>query len=181
MEFITTKIDGALLIRPVVHSDSRGFFLESYTLRDFKKAGIPVDFVQDNHSMSVEVGVLRGLHLQFPPFAQSKLVRAVRGSIFDVIVDIRNASPTFGKWESFELTESNFSMLFVPAGCAHGFCTLEPKTEVQYKVDNYYSPQHDSGIIWNDPDIAIRWPTDKPILSEKDKRLSLFGDFVSPF
>jgi dTDP-4-dehydrorhamnose 3,5-epimerase len=181
MEFIKTKCEGVMLLKPVVHGDFRGFFLESFTIRDFKKAGIAVDFVQDNHSMSAETGVLRGLHLQFPPFAQSKLIRVIRGSIFDAVVDVRRVSPTYGKWEGFELTENNFTMLFVPAGCAHGFCTLSPKTEVLYKVDNYYSPQHDSGIIWNDPDIGVRWPTDRPILSEKDKKLPLFRDFVSPF
>jgi dTDP-4-dehydrorhamnose 3,5-epimerase len=181
MEFIKTKIDGAVLIRPVVHGDSRGFFLESYTLRDFKKAGISVDFVQDNHSMSAETGVLRGLHVQYPPFGQNKLVRVVRGSISDVVVDVRRGSPTYGKWESFELSESNFAMLFVPIGCLHGFCTLATKTEVQYKVDNYYSPQHDAGVIWNDPDIGIRWPTEQPVLSEKDKKLPLLKEFVSPF
>jgi dTDP-4-dehydrorhamnose 3,5-epimerase len=181
MEFMKTKIEGVWLIKPVVHGDSRGFFLETFTVRDFKKAGISVDFVQDNHSMSVEAGVLRGLHLQLPPFAQSKLVRVVRGSIFDVVVDVRGASPTYGEWEGFELTESNFTMLFVPIGCAHGFCTLSPRTEVQYKVDNYYSLQHDTGIIWNDPDIGVSWPFDQPILSEKDKKLPSFKDFVSPF
>jgi dTDP-4-dehydrorhamnose 3,5-epimerase len=181
MEFITTKIDGVMLIRPVVHSDARGFFLESFTLRDFKKAGISVDFIQDNHSMSMETGVLRGLHLQLPPFAQNKLVRAVRGSIFDVVADVRKGSPTYGNWEGFELSESNFMMLFVPAGCVHGFCTLSPKSEVQYKVDNYYSREHDAGIIWNDPDLGIRWPAQHPMLSEKDKKLPMLRDFVSPF
>jgi dTDP-4-dehydrorhamnose 3,5-epimerase len=181
MEFIKTKIEGVVLVKPAIHGDSRGFFLESYTARDFKKAGIDVDFVQDNHSMSAETGVLRGLHCQYPPFAQTKLVRAIRGSIFDVVADVRTGSPTYGTWESFELTESNFMMLLVPAGCVHGFCTLSPLTEVQYKVDNYYSPQHDTGIIWNDPDLGINWPTRSPVLSEKDKKLPLLKDFVSPF
>jgi dTDP-4-dehydrorhamnose 3,5-epimerase len=181
LEIIKATIEGTVLIRPRVHADSRGFFLESYTSRDFKKAGISVDFIQDNHSMSVETGVLRGMHCQFPPFAQSKLIRVIRGSIFDVVADIRKNSPTYGKWEGFELSESNFSMLFVPAGCLHGFCTLEPRTEVQYKVDNYYSPQHDAGIIWNDQDLGITWPTQNPILSEKDKNLPLLRNFVSPF
>ena len=180
MEFLATRIKGAVHILPAVHADSRGFFLESYTLRDFEKAGIPAHFIQDNHSMSVETGVLRGLHLQHPPFAQSKLVRVIRGSIVDVIVDVRKGSPTYGQSESFELTERNFSMLFVPPGCAHGFCTVLPKTEVLYKVDNYYSPQHEAGIIWNDPELSIRWPTDNPVLSDRDKKWPLFKDFVSP-
>jgi dTDP-4-dehydrorhamnose 3,5-epimerase len=180
MEFLATRIKGVVHILPTVHADSRGFFLESYTLRDFEKAGIPARFIQDNHSMSVETGVLRGLHLQYPPFAQSKLIRVIRGSIIDVIVDVRKGSPTYGQSESFELTERDFSMLFVPPGCAHGFFTILPKTEVLYKVDNYYSPQHEAGIIWNDPDLAIRWPTDNPVLSERDKKWPLFKDFVSP-
>ncbi len=181
MEFIKTKFSGAWLIRPVVHGDPRGFFLESYAWRELEKAGINATFVQDNHSMSVESGVLRGMHLQHPPLAQAKLVRVIRGSIFDVIVDVRRQSPTCGQWQGFELTEGNFTMLFVPAGFAHGFCTLAARTEVIYKVDNYYSPQHDAGIIWNDPDLAITWPIQTPILSEKDKRLPLFKDFSSPF
>jgi dTDP-4-dehydrorhamnose 3,5-epimerase len=181
MEFLTTKINGVMRIQPAVHGDHRGFFLESYTLRDFEKAGISLQFVQDNHSMSAETGVLRGLHLQRPPFAQSKFVRVIRGSIFDVVVDIRKDSSTYGQWEGFELTEQDFSMLFVPPGCAHGFCTLTPKTEVMYKVDNYYSPHHEAGIIWNDPGLAIHWPTDSPILSERDKKWPHFKDFISPF
>jgi dTDP-4-dehydrorhamnose 3,5-epimerase len=181
MEFLTTKISGAIRIQPAVHGDHRGFFLESYTLRDFEKAGIPTRFTQDNHSMSAEPGVLRGLHLQRPPMAQSKLLRVIRGSIYDVIVDVRKGSPSYGQWEGFELSEKNFSMLFVPPGCAHGFFTLEPKTEVLYKVDNFYSPKDEAGIIWNDPGLAIDWPTKNPILSERDKKWPCFKDFVSPF
>jgi dTDP-4-dehydrorhamnose 3,5-epimerase len=181
MKFIPTKLSGGFAIHPKVHRDQRGFFLESYTSRDFKNAGIAIDFIQDNHSMSMERGVLRGMHLQLPPQAQSKLVRVIRGAVFDVVVDVRKNSPTFGQWEGFELTEDNFAMIFVPAGFLHGFCTLAPKTELQYKIDNYYSPQHEAGIIWNDPDIGIRWPVQKPVLSEKDKKLPAFKDFISPF
>jgi dTDP-4-dehydrorhamnose 3,5-epimerase len=176
MEFIKTIFIDAWLIKPIVHGDSRGFFLESYSLQEFQKHDIPLNFVQDNHSMSMETGVLRGMHFQHPPMAQSKLVRTIRGSVFDVIVDLRKNSSTFGQWQGFELTESNFLMLFIPRGFAHGFCTMSPKTEFLYKVDNYYSPQHDSGFRWDDPTIGIQWPIKDPVLSEKDKRLPYFKD-----
>ena len=171
MEFIKTDIDGLILIKPKVHNDCRGFFLESYSAPLFASAGIGCAFVQDNHSKSTAKGVLRGLHFQTPPFEQSKLVRVVRGAVFDVAVDLRRGSPTYKQWRGFELSERNFNMLFVPKGFAHGFCTLEENSEIQYKVDNPYSPTHDSGIIWNDPDIGVDWPVSEPVLSEKDKAL----------
>lgn len=171
MEFIKTDIDGLVLIKPKVHTDHRGFFLETYSAPVFAAAGIDAVFVQDNHSKSVAKGVLRGLHFQTAPFEQSKLVRVVRGSVFDVAVDIRPDSPTFGQWRGFELSERNFNMLFIPRGFAHGFCTLEENTEIVYKVDNPYSRENDAGIIWNDPDIAIEWPAGDPVLSEKDSGL----------
>jgi len=176
MEFIKTKFIDAWLIKPVVHKDARGFFLESYSMQEFQKHDIPLNFIQDNHSMSMETGVLRGMHFQYPPMAQSKLVRTIRGSVFDVIVDLRKNSSTFGQWQGFELTVSNFLMLFIPRGFAHGFCTMSPKTEFLYKVDTYYSPQHDSGFRWDDPTIGIQWPIKDPVLSEKDKRLPYFKD-----
>jgi dTDP-4-dehydrorhamnose 3,5-epimerase len=175
MEFIKTGIDGLTLIKPVVHTDHRGFFLESYSAPLFAAAGIDAVFVQDNHSKSVAGGVLRGLHFQTEPFAQAKLIRVVRGAVFDVAVDLRPASPTFGKWQGFELSESNFQMLFIPRGFAHGFCTLEEGTEFVYKVDNPYSREHDGGIIWNDPDIAVEWPVSDPVLSGKDSALPTFA------
>ncbi|MBN1129199.1 MAG: dTDP-4-dehydrorhamnose 3,5-epimerase [Chitinispirillaceae bacterium] len=181
MEFNRTTLDGVLLIVPDVHADHRGFFLESYTRDTFAARGIVAAFVQDNHSRSVQKGVLRGLHFQLPPFSQSKLIRATAGAIFDVVVDLRKGSPTFGRWEGFELSAANFLMLFVPAGCAHGFCTLSENSEVQYKVDVPYAPSHDSGIRWNDPDIGIRWPVETPVLSKKDGELGLFREFRSPF
>jgi dTDP-4-dehydrorhamnose 3,5-epimerase len=181
MEFIPAKFSGTYLLKPKVHRDHRGFFLESYTARAFNEAGISIDFIQDNHSMSVESGVLRGMHMQKPPFAQSKLIRAIRGAIFDVVIDVRKNSPTFGQWEGFELTEGNFWMVLVPAGLLHGFCTLAPNTEVMYKVDKFYSPQHEDGVIWNDPDLGIPWPVANPILSEKDKKLPQLKNFTSPF
>jgi dTDP-4-dehydrorhamnose 3,5-epimerase len=181
MDFLRTGIDGLYLITPKVFKDQRGFFLESYSEKIFKSVGIANVFVQDNHSRSESSGVLRGLHFQKPPFAQCKLIRVVRGSIFDVAVDLRKNSPTFGKWLGFELTSDNFNMLFVPQGFAHGFCTLVPGTEVQYKVDNFYSPEHDSGIRWNDPDLNIPWPVQEPVLSPKDAVLPFFKELNSPF
>ena len=171
MEFIKTDIDGLVLIKPRVHADIRGFFLESYSASQFSAGGIGCVFVQDNHSRSVPAGVLRGLHFQTPPFEQSKLVRVIRGAAFDVAVDLRRGSPTFGRWRAFELSERNFDMLFIPRGFAHGFCTLEENTEIVYKVDNPYSPANDAGVIWNDPELAIDWPVSGPVLSDKDRTL----------
>jgi dTDP-4-dehydrorhamnose 3,5-epimerase len=181
VKFIKTKFSDAWLIEPVVHRDARGFFLESYSLKVFGPSGISTVFVQDNHSMSIADGVLRGMHFQRPPFAQSKLIRVIRGAVFDVIVDLRKNSPTFGQWDGFELTDEKCAMLFVPKGFAHGFCTIAARTEVMYKVDEYYSPGHDGGFRWNDPDIGIRWPVQAPILSAKDAQLPFFKDFISPF
>ncbi len=182
MNFIKTKFEGAFLIEPKVFEDHRGFFLESYSKELFAKNGIKDDFVQDNHSLSVEKGVLRGLHFQLPPNAQSKLVRVVAGSVYDVIVDLREDSATFGQWEGFELSAKNKKMLYIPRGFAHAFCTLEENTEFVYKVDNLYAPESDSGIVWNDPILAIEWPLDRnPITSEKDNNLQNFKDFKTPF
>lgn len=176
-----TTLKGAYLIKPQVFQDERGFFMETYSAKDFKAAGITADFVQDNHSMSVTKGVLRGLHFQLPGYTQAKLVRVTKGAVYDVIVDLRKDSKTYGKWEAFELTAKNFYMLFVPRGFAHGFCTLEDYTEFQYKCDNLYIPANEGGIIWNDPDLKIYWPIENPILSEKDKKNKFFKDIKSPF
>jgi dTDP-4-dehydrorhamnose 3,5-epimerase len=181
MEFIKTDLPGVILIKPDVHADERGFLLESFSRDRYEKSGIKAAFMQDNHSRSVNKGVLRGMHLQIPPFAQNKLIRVTRGSIYDVVVDFRKQSPAFGKWQGFNLSAGNFHQLFVPAGFAHGFCTLDKNTEVQYKVDNPYSPSHERGIRWNDPDLAIAWPIKETILSAKDSVLPDFKDFVSPF
>jgi dTDP-4-dehydrorhamnose 3,5-epimerase len=177
MEFIQTELKDAWLIKPKVFRDERGFFLESYSKKVFQEKGIDCDFIQDNHSLSVAKGVLRGVHFQREPMAQAKLVRVIRGKVFDAIVDLRPDSPTFGRWQGFELSAENFLLLFVPRGFGHGFCTLEENTEFVYKVDNYYSPEHDSGIVWNDPDLKIDWPVENPILSEKDKNLGSFKEF----
>jgi dTDP-4-dehydrorhamnose 3,5-epimerase len=173
MEFIKTGIPGLTLIKPKVHSDARGFFLETYSAAVFKSAGLDSVFVQDNHSRSLQRNVIRGLHFQKPPFEQSKLVRVIRGSVFDVAVDLRRDSASYGRWLGFELSERNFDMLFIPRGFAHGFCTLEEGTEVVYKVDNPYSREHDAGIVWNDLSVGVEWPLcgAEPVLSDKDKAL----------
>jgi len=181
MEFQDTKFKDVKLITPKVFEDARGFFLESYSYQVFKDHGIDIKFIQDNHSKSVEKGVLRGLHCQKPPYTQAKLVRVTRGAVIDVIVDIRNDSDTYGQWEAYELTESNFRMLYVPHGFLHGFVTTEPNTEFQYKVDNYYNKESEDGVIWNDTDLKIDWGTESPILSDKDKILHKFSEFKSPF
>lgn len=165
------------MIEPVVFQDNRGFFMETYSYREFEKAGIKEKFVQDNHSKSIK-GVLRGLHFQIEPFAQSKLVRCIKGEIFDVAVDIRENSPTFKKWYGLVLSEENKKMLYIPKGFAHGFVVLSDIAEVEYKVDNFYSPEHERGIIWNDPEIKIEWPIQNPILSEKDAKLPTLEEFL---
>ena len=176
MKVIDLKLNGASLIEPAVHGDNRGFFMESYNEQVFKQNGIHHHFIQDNHSLSAETGVLRGLHYQLNPKAQTKLVRVLSGAIYDVIVDIRKNSPTFGQWVGVILSEDNKRQLLVPKGFAHGFCTLVPKTQVLYKVDEYYSPENDRGILWSDPSLGIDWPTTNPILSDKDKRHPLLKD-----
>jgi dTDP-4-dehydrorhamnose 3,5-epimerase len=181
MEFTKTSLEGAFLITLKVFDDERGFFTETYSKKKFEEAGISADFVQDNHSMSVTKGVLRGMHFQTGADVQAKLVRVTKGAAYDVIVDLRKDSPTFGKWEGFELTDNNHRMLFVPKGFAHGFCTLEDYTEFQYKCDNFYAPVSEGSIIWNDPTLNIFWPIENPILSEKDAKAQAFKDFVSSF
>jgi len=165
--FKRLDIPAVVLIEPKVFEDGRGFFMETYKMPDFVAAGIKVNFVQENHSRSGK-GVLRGLHYQNPPFAQGKLVRAIRGEIFDVAVDIRKGSPTWGKWVGVILSEQNKNILYVPAGLAHGFCVLSKIAEVLYKTTNVYSAESEAGIIWNDEDLNIDWPVKEPILSEKD-------------
>jgi len=169
--FEQLAIPEVLLIKPVIHRDNRGFFSETWNRQTLADNGFDQDFVQDNHSLSVEKGVVRGLHFQVPPVPQGKLVRVVRGSIFDVAVDLRRGSPTFGQHVSAILSADNWHQLYIPVGFAHGFCTLEPNTEVVYKVTGYYSRECDKGVLWNDPAIGIEWPVAaaEAILSEKDK------------
>lgn len=181
MEKQETSLKDAYLLKPKVFEDERGFFMESFSQKKMEELGIEGNWVQDNHSMSVTKGVLRGLHFQFPGSTQAKLVRVTRGAVYDVIVDLRKDSPTFGKWEGFELRADNHLMLYVPRGFAHGFVTLEDYTEFQYKCDDYYDASNEGGIMWNDPDLKIYWPIEDPILSEKDKKHPQFKDFVSPF
>ncbi|MBY0586907.1 dTDP-4-dehydrorhamnose 3,5-epimerase [bacterium] len=178
MQAIPTEIKDVLLIVPKKHGDHRGFFSETYSRRDFTRAGIDLEFIQDNHSLSVEKGVLRGLHYQIPPRAQDKLIRVVRGSILDVAVDIRRGSPTLGKVVTAILSAENWHQFFVPRGFAHGFVTLEANTEVVYKVTDYYSPEHERGILWSDPDLGIDWQVlpSEVVLSQRDTQHPLFAD-----
>lgn len=183
MNVVPLDIPDVKLITPKRFGDHRGFFSEVYNARTFADAGIDIEFVQDNHAFSREAGTLRGLHFQKPPHAQAKLVRVTRGRIYDVAVDIRRESATYGRHVGVELSAGNWSQLLVPAGFAHGYCTLEPDTEVLYKVDAYYAPEHDAGILWSDPALAISWPVaaDKAQLSDKDLRLPLFKDVGPAF
>jgi dTDP-4-dehydrorhamnose 3,5-epimerase len=171
------------LVKPTIVRDSRGVFSETYNKRDFAKGGIDVTFVQDNHSLSVANGVVRGLHFQIPPCAQDKLVRVVRGSIFDVAVDIRYGAPTYGQHVAVVLSAKNRRQLWVPKGFAHGFCTLEPHAEVLYKVTDYYAPEHDRGLAWDDPDLGIDWPVtaETAILSEKDRHHPTLAELPAHF
>lgn len=181
MRLIRTKLEGVVILVPDAHADNRGFFMECYSSRKFADLGLPNAFVQDNHSLSVEAGVIRGLHYQLAPKAQTKLVRVVAGAIYDVAVDIRKGSPTYGQWIGVILSAANKRQLLIPKGFAHGFCTLVPKTEVIYKVDEYYSKEHDRGIRWNDPALSIDWPADDPILSDKDRVNPLLQDAENTF
>lgn len=178
LRIVPLRIPDVKLITPVRHDDARGFFSETYNKRTLARSGIAFDFVQDSHSLSRRPGTLRGLHYQGQPFEQSKLIRVVRGRIFDVAVDIRRGSPTFGRWVSAELSADNWTQILIPDGFAHGLCTLEPDTEIAYKVTNFYSPEHDFGVRWDDPDLNIAWPfpPDQLILSDKDKRLPPLKD-----
>ncbi|MED3931031.1 dTDP-4-dehydrorhamnose 3,5-epimerase [Priestia megaterium] len=170
MNIIKTKFEDAVLIEPKVFGDHRGFFTESYNKEMFKQNGIDIEFIQDNHSLSQQAGTLRGMHYQLNDKAQTKLVRVTRGAIYDVIVDIRKGSPTYGEWQGFILSADNKRQLLVPKGFAHGFCTIVENTEVQYKVDELYSPEHDRGIAWNDSALNIDWPFNNPVLSDKDTK-----------
>lgn len=175
-----TPIQGLLIIQPKIFSDDRGYFFESFRLSILEERGINLRFVQDNESMSNR-GVLRGLHLQAPPKAQAKLLRVVQGSIYDVAVDLRKDSPTYGQYFGIDLTAENKSMLFIPEGFGHGFCCLENQTIVQYKCSDYYAPDHEIGVKWNDATIGIDWPIKDPFLSNKDTKHPALADFTSPF
>jgi dTDP-4-dehydrorhamnose 3,5-epimerase len=183
MQITRLSIPDVLLIEPKRFIDARGAFSETYSREAFAKAGLAMEFVQDNHSRSALTGTVRGLHFQTPPFAQDKLIRVLRGRIFDVAVDIRKSSPTFGRHVTAELSAERWVQLFVPIGFAHAFVTLEPDTEVIYKVSNVYAPQNDAGLFWNDAELGIAWPIPAAgaTLSDKDLRLPHLKDIESPF
>ena len=182
MEVIRTDIDGAVIIEPRIFGDARGYFFESYNQKEFDEKVGPVRFVQDNESFS-SYGVLRGLHFQKPPFAQSKLVRVISGKVLDIIVDIRAGSPTYGQHVAVELSGENHRQFFIPRGFAHGFVVLSETALFQYKCDNLYAPQSEGAIIWNDPDIGIDWtiPSSDILLSEKDRNHGFLKDLKTPF
>jgi len=164
---LPTKLDGLVLLEPAVHGDERGFLLESFSAKAWGEAGVDVEFVQDNHSRS-GAGILRGLHFQTSP-GQAKLVRCVRGRIWDVAVDLRRGSPTYGQWEGYDLDDVAHHQLFVPVGFAHGFCVLSEVADVHYKVSSYYDPETEAGIAWDDPDVGVEWPVDEPQVSDRDR------------
>lgn len=176
---IPTFLPGVILVQPKVYSDSRGFFLETYSNDKYEDIGIRDTFVQDNHSFSTK-GTLRGLHFQVGE-GQAKLVRVTRGEVFDVAVDIRQKSPTFGKWIGIHLSEKNHKQIYIPVGFAHGFCVLSDTAEVQYKCSSKYSPEKEQGIMWNDPDIGVLWPIKKPVLSLRDKGNPSFKELATDF
>jgi dTDP-4-dehydrorhamnose 3,5-epimerase len=178
MQVESTSLPGVLVLRPRVFEDARGFFLESYNQETLRAYGIDAVFVQDNHSKSTR-GTLRGLHYQLPPAAQVKLVRVVRGAVWDVAVDIRVGSPTFGQSVGVELSAENFHQLYIPSGFAHGFCVLSEEAEVLYKASHVYSPTHERGIVWNDTTLQVAWPMAEPLLSERDRRLGTLADYLS--
>lgn len=169
LEIRETKLKGVFEIFPKVFGDARGWFMETWSDRELKAAGIAVTFMQDCHSFSAKKGTLRGLHYQLNPMAQAKILRVTRGEIFDVTVDIRRGSPQYAQWVGVRLSAENKKQLFIPRGFAHGFLTLTDDVEVQYKADNYYSPEHDGGVRWDDPVIGVAWPAEPVILSDKDR------------
>lgn len=183
MQVTATALADVKIVEPVRYGDDRGYFRETFNATRFAKTGLPDVFVQDNHSWSAEVGTLRGLHFQTPPFAQSKLVWVLNGAILDVAVDIRRDSPDFGRHVAVELRAGDGKLLFVPKGFAHGFVTIAPNTEVHYKVDASYAPDHDAGLAYDDPDLGIDWPDlGRPyVLSNKDEKQPAFAGFASPF
>lgn len=185
LEVKSLEISDVKLIYPRKFGDHRGFFSEVFNLRALSEAGIRLEreFVQDNHSVSADFGTVRGLHFQGGPCAQDKLVRCVKGRILDVAVDLRKSSPTFGKWVAAEISAAEWNQILVPAGFAHGICTLEPNTEIIYKVTNYYAPSHDFGLLWNDPELGIKWPVEAEaaILSDKDRKQPKLRDLSWTF
>lgn len=181
MKFTKTAIEGVIIVEPDVFGDHRGFFMESWSQRAFEQAGLHYDFVQDNHSRSTVKGTLRGIHFQRGDKSQAKLVRCVRGAVLDVAVDLRPESPTYRQWVAVELSEENKKQLLIPRRFGHGFVTLTDDVEFLYKADNFYAPEADGGIRWNDPDIAVDWGVEHPVLSAKDENAPFFKDAVTDF
>ena len=181
MNILEKKIKGVYEIILTPLNDERGYFMRTYDYKVFEYFGIHRDWVQENHSRSEKKGIIRGLHFQFPPYNESKLIRCIKGAVLDIYLDLRKDSPSFGRWETVELSEQNKKMLFLPRGFAHGFCTLTEVSEVVYKVDNFFSKDHDSGIRWNDPTLRMRWPVENPVISEKDMKLMTFDEFVNKY
>lgn len=181
MEFKERKLKGVFEINLSPHKDERGFFMRTYDTDLFTQAGIERKWVQENHSRSEQKGIIRGLHFQFPPFSETKLVRCIKGAIYDAFVDLRKNSASFGKWDSIELSEENKKFILIPRGFAHGFCTLTDQSEVIYKVDNYYSKENECGIMWNDSSLNINWPAPSPILSHKDSNNLTLAEFIKTY
>ncbi len=183
MRVVTTAIADVKVLVPLKYADHRGFFSETWNRRTFDEAGIPHEFVQDNHSLSVATGTLRGLHFQIPPYAQHKLIRVVHGAIMDVAVDLRRGSPTFAKHVTVEISAEAWNQVFVPVGFAHGYCTLAPNTEIIYKVSCRYAPDHERGLLWNDPTLGIDWPVsaDDAVISDRDRRLPPLAELTDVF
>lgn len=181
MKFTKTDLDGVVILEPAVFGDHRGFFMESWSKRTLEEAGLFYDFVQDNHSSSSVKGTLRGIHFQRGDKAQAKLVRCAKGAVLDVAVDLRPSSPTYKKWVAVELSAENKKQLLIPRGFGHGFVTLTDEVEFLYKADNYYAPEADGGIRWNDPEIGVEWGVEEPILSQKDANSPWLKDVVTGF
>lgn len=183
MRIIETAIPDVKVLYPVKHGDARGFLSETWSRRALEEAGLALDFVQDNHTLSAEAGTVRGLHFQVPPCSQHKLVRVAAGAILDVAVDLRRSSPTFGRHVAVEISAEAWNQILVPAGFAHGFCSLAPGTEVLYRLTAYYSPEHDRGLLWNDPELGIAWPVrpDEAVVSERDQRNPTLSELTEFF
>ncbi len=175
------RIKGVFEIQLDSHEDERGFFMRVYDDTIFKKYKIHKKWVQGNHSLSVEKDVIRGMHFQLPPYSEAKLIRVINGKIYDTFIDLRKCSPTFGQWDSINLSADNKKMIYIPRGLAHGFCTLTKNCEILYKMDNYYTPDSESSIRWDDPEVGIDWPVSNPIISEKDLKAKSFREFVDRY
>jgi dTDP-4-dehydrorhamnose 3,5-epimerase len=176
MKVKPTSLDGVMIVEPDVHEDNRGFFMETFHAKRYREAGVDVAFVQDNLSFSVQ-GTLRGLHYQYP-HAQAKLVQVIKGEIFDVAVDIRRGSPSFGRWTGVYLNDKNKHQLFIPEGFAHGFCVLSDKALFMYKCSEYYAPKCEGGVLWSDPELGIDWPLENPLISERDAKFLCLKDMA---